>query len=284
MKILILTTDTGATHTGTSVSSSTGLLLDSLKKNHEVTLALFSQLSLTIAKDSIHIAYKSTDIKLFDFIIFRSTDDTEFNMEWLAQIVGDYCLANNIKNINAQHYASFGNRWNKLQQIEFFTRNGFLVPHTKFGYIENSHFPLIAKPLIGSQGKGIHMVASKKELVPHLGTIYQEVLPNRQDYRVLVLGEKILGVMLRKANTNSVVSNISAGGIGEKSVIDPQLQEISLRLARLSRLDFCGIDLMKNKDDEYAVLEVNRNPGFLGFQKVTGIEVTAEIEAHLSAS
>ncbi len=290
MKILLLTTyqsdianDKNNINIDPSLyKMSTGIIYDYLKKNHEVTLALFTQLSLTISKQGIDIKYKSIDLKSFDVIFFRSSDDKGLNMEWLAQIVANYSLANKIKTINANHYSTFGCRWNKIQQVEIFKKNSFLVPDTMFGIIEKFQLPLIAKPIFGSQGKGIYLVSSKEKLSMNSNELYQELLPNKQDYRVIVLGKKVLGVMLRKANAISIVSNISAGGIGTKYDYDPKLQEVSLRLAQLCKLDFCGIDLMKDVNGNYSVLEVNRNPAFQGFQKATGVEVAVEIEKYLS--
>lgn len=290
MKILLLTTyrsdianDKNNINIDPSLyKMSTGIIYEYLKKDHEVTLALFTQLSLTISKQGIDIKYKSIDLKSFDIIFFRSVDDKGLDLEWLAQIVADYALVNKIKTINANHYSSFGCRWNKIQQIEIFKKNGFVVPDTMFGTIENPRYPLIAKPIFGSQGKGIYLVSSNEQLSINSNELYQELLPNKEDYRVIVLGKKVLGVMLRKANDSSIVSNISAGGIGTKYNYDSQLEEISLRLAQLCKLDFCGIDLMKDADGNYAVLEVNRNPGIQGFQKATGVEVAAKIGKYLS--
>lgn len=290
MNILLLTTyQSDITNAKNSINvdpalykMSTGIIYEYLKKDHEVTLALFTQLSLTISKQGIDIKYNSIDLKSYDVIFFRSVDDKGLDLEWLAQIVADYALVNKIKTINANHYSLFGCRWNKIQQIEIFKSNGFLVPDTMFGIIEKPQFPLIAKPIFGSQGKGIYLVSSNEQLSINSNELYQELLPNKEDYRVIVLGKKVLGVMLRKANDSSIVSNISAGGIGTKYNYDSQLEEISLRLAGLCQLDFCGIDLMKDADGNYAVLEVNRNPGIQGFQNATGVEVAVEIGKYLS--
>ncbi len=290
MNILLLTTyQSDITNAKNSINvdpalykMSTGIIYEYLKKDHEVTLALFTQLSLTISKQGIDIKYNSIDLKSYDVIFFRSVDDKGLDLEWLAQIVADYALVNKIKTINANHYSLFGCRWNKIQQIEIFKSNGFLVPDTMFGIIEKPQFPLIAKPIFGSQGKGIYLVSSNEQLSINSNELYQELLPNKEDYRVIVLGKKVLGVMLRKANDSSIVSNISAGGIGTKYNYDSQLEEISLRLAQLCKLDFCGIDLMKDADGNYAVLEVNRNPGIQGFQNATGVEVAVEIGKYLS--
>ena len=47
--------------------------------------------------------------------------------------------------------------------------------------------------------------------------------------------------------------------------------------AKIFKLDYCGIDLMKNEDGDWIVLEVNRACQFEGFEKSTGINVASKV-------
>lgn len=45
------------------------------------------------------------------------------------------------------------------------------------------------------------------------------------------------------------------------------------KVARVCGLDYCGVDIMKDENDNSYILEVNRQCQFQGFEKSTGINV-----------
>jgi glutathione synthase/RimK-type ligase-like ATP-grasp enzyme len=110
------------------------------------------------------------------------------------------------------------------------------------------------------------------------------MLPNRQDYRILVLNHLPLGAMLRKATKNQFVSNFSAGGLVASVPLTKPMRELSIQLSQLLKLDFAGIDLMKDQRGQLRVLEVNRFPEFIGFEQATRVNVSSKIESFLSTS
>jgi tetrahydromethanopterin:alpha-L-glutamate ligase len=84
----------------------------------------------------------------------------------------------------------------------------------------------VAKPIFGSQGKGIVKLGStqldqKRKLATLLkerGVLYlQQFVPNPgRDIRVFVVGEEALGAIYRISQTRSFISNLSQGGTPER--------------------------------------------------------------------
>ena len=140
-------------------------------------------------------------------------------------------------------------------------------------------YPLVAKTSFGSLGQGIYLVKNREELrliaeklktVPHL---FQEFIESSygKDLRVIVIGDEVVGGMLRSSDID-FRSNVGSGGKGEKYVPDEEAMALSLKIAKILRLDYCGIDLLFGKDGP-VVCEVNSNAYFKTFEAVVGVNV-----------
>ena len=150
-------------------------------------------------------------------------------------------------------------------------------------------FPLIIKENTGSCGLQVYKIDNEIELVEKLAVgyglrtikshIFQRYLTGGQDLRVIVLEGKVLGAMKRIAKKGSYLTNFSQGGFVESYDVskDKTACDIAIAVAKLFELDYCGVDLMKDKDGNWIVLEVNRACQFQGFEKATGINVAGKI-------
>jgi len=106
----------------------------------------------------------------------------------------------------------------------------------------------------------------------------QEFIENDGDYRVLILGEKVLGVMRRFRNDkNEFRNNFSAGGGVEISDLPEGIKKKAIEAAKVCQIMVAGVDVMVRNDGSYVILEVNKGPQFWGFMKATGIDVPKEI-------
>jgi RimK family alpha-L-glutamate ligase len=159
-------------------------------------------------------------------------------------------------------------------------------------------FPVILKGSGGDRGTRVYKadnLGELEKLVRDLrkseteeGRRYmlQEYIENKGDYRVLILGEKVLGVMKRfRKNRKDFRNNFSMGGEVEVAELPVEIKKMAVEAAKVCGLMVAGVDVMpKNNDTElsnkrkdYVVLEVNKGPQFRGFMKATGIDVPAEI-------
>ena len=184
-------------------------------------------------------------------------------------------------------------------------------------------FPVILKGSGGDRGTRVFKAENLKELeelVRQLrkseteeGKRYmlEEFIENNGDYRVLVLGKKVLGVMKRsRQKEGEFRNNFSLGGKVEVADLPEQVKEMAVKAAKVCGLMVAGVDVIYRnprqnffasvnlqsrfndrkktltsgpKLPEYLVLEVNKGPQFKGFMEATGIDVPREI-VHFLAS
>lgn len=153
---------------------------------------------------------------------------------------------------------------------------------------ETLSYPVIVKESYGSKGKGVYKADNEKELIdiseklktrPHL---YQRYIGYRTgtDIRAIVIGGKFVCAMLRE-NKNDFRSNIALGGKG-KAIIPPEsFIKTAEKCAKILNLDYCGVDLLFDKNDEPCVCEVNSN-AFIGeIEKVTGVNVAKKYAEYI---
>jgi RimK family alpha-L-glutamate ligase len=108
----------------------------------------------------------------------------------------------------------------------------------------------------------------------------QEYIPNSGDYRVLVLGTKVLGVMKRSSQSKEEFrNNYSAGGKVEVAQLPEEIKQLAVKAAEVCGLMVAGVDVAFRDNDlnRPVIWEVNKGPQFKGFMKATGIDVPAEI-------
>jgi len=108
----------------------------------------------------------------------------------------------------------------------------------------------------------------------------QEFIPNDGDFRVLVLGEKVLGVMKRSSQSVAEFkNNYSVGGKVEVADLPEEVKKIAVKAAKVCGLAVAGVDVAFRDFDlkKPVIWEVNKGPQFKGFMKATGIDVPAEI-------
>ncbi len=110
----------------------------------------------------------------------------------------------------------------------------------------------------------------------------QEYIENKGDYRILVLGEKVLGVMKRTSQSaNEFRNNFSVGGKVEISDLPEAVKAVAVKAAKVCGLSIAGVDIIYKSKEECYVLEVNKGPQFWGFMEATKIDVPREIVNYL---
>jgi len=136
---------------------------------------------------------------------------------------------------------------------------------------------LVAKPLFGSQGKGLQRLATMPADAPMAnGVAYlQRWLPpvgkGYRDWRVLVIGGRAVAAMRRESA--HWVTNIAQGARPQPEDLDHpdnlELGQAASRAAAALGMDYAGVDLMRDGDGRVFVIEVNGVPAWRGLQRVT---------------
>ncbi len=149
--------------------------------------------------------------------------------------------------------------------------------------------PVVVKECYGSMGKGVRLAKDREELkelmermktLPHL---FQEFVSTSsgRDLRVIVIGGRTVGGMLRSSDTD-FRSNVGCGGKGTAFEPSPEVCRYAERIADTLDLDYCGIDLLFPEDGgDMIVCEVNSNAFFEAFEAATGKNVARLYAKHV---
>ena len=153
---------------------------------------------------------------------------------------------------------------------------------------EEIGYPVVIKESFGSLGKNVFLAEDRTTLLSVMETLkcrphlFQKAVQTSmgKDLRVIVVGKKVLGGMLRKSDTD-FRSNIELGGVGVPYPVNEKIASLCTRVAEILQLDYCGIDILFGDNDTPLVCEVNSNAFFGGFESVTGINVARAYAEHI---
>ena len=149
-------------------------------------------------------------------------------------------------------------------------------------------YPVIVKTLSGSYGTGVFLAETKKQLKqlltmaeltnPRYDIIIQELIKDSwgKDLRVLVVNNKVVGCMMRRATDDDFRANLNRGGEGFPYEVNEQIEWLSIEASKSLGLDIAGVDLLFDGEG-YKICEVNSNPGFEGTETFTKKNIAEEM-------
>ena len=143
--------------------------------------------------------------------------------------------------------------------------------------------PLVLKPLFGSQGRGLRLLAAPGDLPPPeevAGLYYLQdfvATPDGtwHDHRVLVSAGRAVAAMTRRGA--GWITNIKQGASAAPLACTGTLAELAERAAACVGARYAGVDLIRAADGRLLVLEVNSMPAWSGLQGVTRFSITARL-------
>ena len=93
------------------------------------------------------------------------------------------------------------------------------------------------------------------------------------DYRVFVVNGNVVGTMIRRGS--HWINNVALGGRCEaiSGGEADEIGELALAAARAVDIDYCGIDVIRDRQGRFYVLEVNSIPAWRGLQAVVEVDV-----------
>ncbi len=137
-------------------------------------------------------------------------------------------------------------------------------------------YPMVVKKVYGSLGEGVYLVENRQELE----NLYKEICRNPilfQRYvksskghsiRVLVIDGKVFGAFRRK-NDRDFRSNFGVSADGEAIENPEKYISFAQDIANKLNIEYAGIDLLDDENDEPILCEINSNAFFEEFEKVT---------------
>uniref|UniRef100_A0A671X8U9 N-acetylaspartylglutamate synthase n=1 Tax=Sparus aurata TaxID=8175 RepID=A0A671X8U9_SPAAU len=133
-----------------------------------------------------------------------------------------------------------------------------------------------------SYGKAVFLARDKHHLTDlcHLirhdtPYLFQEYVKEShgRDVRVVLVGGRVIGSMLRCSTDGRMQSNCSLGGVGMMCPLSEQGKQLAIEVSNILGMDVCGIDLLQLNDGSFVVCEANANVGFIAFDQACGIDV-----------
>lgn len=137
---------------------------------------------------------------------------------------------------------------------------------------EKLTLPFVMKDNSGAGGKGVYLINNEQEMMNVLKEnkrvkfIFQKYVSfsKGRDVRLYVVGDRVVGGVIRKATKDDFRSNISLGGVSEKFLPSKELKMSALKVAEALDLKICSVDFLFN-DNEFTFCEANGNAAFSAF-------------------
>jgi ribosomal protein S6--L-glutamate ligase len=189
----------------------------------------------------------------------------------------------------------------KLRCLQLLARFGVDIPRTVMARDRSNiprllkdvgGLPAIVKLIRGTQGVGVMLASTLSELEGILATfsdlgqdiVLQEFISESRgrDIRALVVGERVVAAMRRRAKRGEFRSNLHRGGRGKGVKLARAYREAAVSAARIVGLEVAGVDMLETRDGP-KVMEVNSSPGFEGLERATGVDIAGAIIEHALA-
>lgn len=148
--------------------------------------------------------------------------------------------------------------------------------------LEAGHY-LISKPLFGSQGEGIRRIEKSTDLMwltSSRGIYYLQRFvecdgAGYSDKRVFVINGKAVAAMRRRGI--SWLNNVARGASCESIELSAEVANLAVRAVEAVKMDYAGVDLIRDRNGNLQIIEVNSVPAWKGLQSVCGIDIAARL-------
>ncbi len=139
--------------------------------------------------------------------------------------------------------------------------------------------PIISKPLFGSQGEGLRLYQKMTDLfwltsshgIFYLQRFIESAGEGYSDWRVFVINGRVVASMRRRGVC--WLNNVARGASCEAVDNDDDMNTIALKATRVLGMDYAGVDIIRDQQGNYSVIEVNSIPAWKGLQSVCDINV-----------
>jgi ribosomal protein S6--L-glutamate ligase len=253
------------------------------------TLACY--INITSLAASVH--HDGEALQAFDAVIPRiGATVTSYGTAVVRQfeMTGAFCL---------NTADSISNSRDKLLAHQLMAQHNVPMPTTAFASLPDSTDdliemvggpPLVVKLLQSTQGKGV-LLAEKLKDARQLIDAFRNMSANflvqqfikdaaGQDIRCIVLDNKVIATMRRRAGSDDFRSNLHSGGTAETVKITAEERKAAVKAARIMGLKFAGVDLLRSASGPL-VLEVNSSPGLEGIEAVSRGSIAEAVMSYI---
>ena len=150
--------------------------------------------------------------------------------------------------------------------------------------IKEIGLPMVVKRVYGSLGEGVYLIQTKEELtnlykeIFRYPIIFQEYIKSSygQSIRVLIIDGKVFG-SFNRVNDRDFRSNYGDKASAKNIENPAKYHDFAQNIADKLQIEYAGIDLLINEDDQPVLCEINSNAFFQEFERVTGLNVASAI-------
>jgi ribosomal protein S6--L-glutamate ligase len=260
-----------------------------IDRGHKVRVLNTLRFAIDLSGDEPDLQYRGKQLSHYDAVLPRiGASITFFGIAVVRQFEQmDVYTPNTATGI--------ANSRDKLRSIQILSRHDIGIPATTFvrdradvlAAIERvGGAPVVIKLLEGTQGIGVILAPDTKvaeAVIETLQSTKQNVLIQRfiaeskgRDIRALVVGDRVVAAMRRRAQGDEFRSNLHRGGTSEIVTLEEEYERVAVQSAQIMGLRVAGVDMLEG-DDGPLVLEVNSSPGLEGIETATGLDVAGAI-------
>lgn len=265
-----------------------------LDRGHQVKVLDTLRFGIDLTGDEPDLSFRGKQLSSYDAVLPRiGASVTYFGTAVVRQFEQMDVYTPNTAN-------GIMNSRDKLRATQILSRHGVDMPATAF--VRNRDdvrsaiamvggAPVVIKLLEGTQGIGVILAPTAKVAEAIIETLHgtnQQVLIQRfvkeskgKDIRALVVGDRVVAAMRRRAQGDEFRSNVHRGGSVEKVDLDPAYAEVAVRAAHIMGLRVAGVDMLEGNDGPL-VMEVNSSPGLQGIEAATKLDVAGAIVDYIA--
>ena len=258
-------------------------------RGHTVRVLDTLQFAIDLSRSEPDLQYRGKPLSDYDAIIPRiGASVTFFGTALVRQFEQMDVYTPNTAN-------GIANSRDKLRATQILSRHDIGIPATTFvrnrGDVEAAierlgGAPVVIKLLEGTQGIGVILAPDNRvaaAVIETLQSTENNVLLQRfiaeskgTDIRALVVGDRVVAAMRRRAQGDEFRSNVHRGGSAEAVQLEPDYERTAVQAAQIMGLRVAGVDMLEGNDGPL-VMEVNSSPGLEGIETATSLVIAGAI-------
>ncbi len=259
------------------------------ERGHEVHVIDYLRCIMDITSKQPKLYYQGEELTGYDAVIPRIGASNTF---YGTAVVRQFEM---MKVFPANESQAITRSRDKLRSMQLLARDGVGLPVTGFAHSTKDidgllHIvggaPVVVKLIEGTQGVGVILAETKKAAQAVIeafrgldaNILVQEFIKEAggADIRCLVVGNKVVAAMERKAPPGEFRSNLHRGGTATVVKLTAEERATARKAAKSMGLDVAGVDILRSNRGPL-VMEVNSSPGLEGIEQSTNIDVAGKI-------
>ncbi|HBI47844.1 MAG TPA: hypothetical protein DDX93_03895 [Smithella sp.] len=271
------------------------LLEEAIKSQIEIEVCEIQEISLITNTNQIGLFKNNRNlINDFDALVVRNFYPYVSEALTIARLFKDAG-----KTVMDEGLTNEGYAMSKMHDYLLLAKAGLPVPRTFQTFnrseveelAETIGYPCVLKGVHGGLGQHVFKINTVFQLrrtlaqYPDGELVLQEYIDAVEDYRVITIGFKAVPLFVsRHPRPGDFRTNFALEGEGAPHPLSamPVLATLAEQASRLLKREFSGVDL-RIKKDKPLILEVNRRPGFDGFELATKLNIAQMVLQYISA-